>query len=89
MGRTTREMINAIARSRAARRSQQRGQPQRVGHHRYRRDMAMRKRGGDRGRLAGRHQHWPFSLASIPLITSAGNVDRFARVSWRTLLPSR
>jgi cytochrome d ubiquinol oxidase subunit II len=32
---------------------------------------------------------WPFSVASIAAITSAGSLDRLARVSWRTFLPSR
>jgi hypothetical protein len=32
---------------------------------------------------------WPFNVASIASMTSAGSFDRFARVSWRTFLPSR
>nr|VTP03866.1 hypothetical protein BIN_B_05288 [Mycobacterium riyadhense] len=31
----------------------------------------------------------PFSVASIASIASAGSLDRLARVSWRTFLPSR
>ena len=32
---------------------------------------------------------WPFSAASTVAITSVGSLDRLARVSWRTFLPSR
>jgi len=31
----------------------------------------------------------PFNVASITAIVSAGSLDRLAKVSWRTLLPSR
>ena len=32
---------------------------------------------------------WPFRLASITVIVSAGRLDRLANVSWRTFVPSR
>ena len=90
MGRTTREMINSSARSRA-----RHGGPSSAGNPNWWAIAATAATcpcGSDRviaNSLPAGDSVWPFSVASIALITSAGSLDRLARVSWRTFLPSR